>query len=31
MKLWEAEHPYYCNEGNYYASGNDQPSARYKS
>jgi hypothetical protein len=31
MNLWEAEHPYYCNEGNYYAKGNEQPFARYKS
>ena len=29
-KLWEADHPYYCNEGNYYARGNDQPVARYR-
>ncbi|MBB6306284.1 hypothetical protein [Xanthobacter tagetidis] len=28
--LWEVEHPYYCNEGNYYAPGNDQPNAEYK-
>ncbi len=20
-RLWEAEHPYYCNEGNFYAAG----------
>lgn len=29
--LWEVGHPYYCNESNYYAPGNDQPFARYKS
>lgn len=28
--LWEVEHPYYCNEGNYYAPGNDQPTEAYK-
>lgn len=28
--LFEADHPYYCNEGNYYAPGNDQPTARYR-
>lgn len=28
--LWEVEHSYYCNEGNYYAPGNDQPTASYK-
>lgn len=31
MHLWEIEHPYYCNEGNYYASGLDQPVGRYES
>jgi len=30
-KLWEAEHAYYCNEGNYFASGNDQPTSSYDS
>lgn len=30
MELWEADHSYYCNEGNYYAPGRDQPVARYK-
>lgn len=29
--LWSVEHPYYCNEGNYYAPGRDQPTARYRS
>lgn len=29
--LWEAKHPYYCNEGNYYANGNNQPCAKYPS
>lgn len=28
--LWEIDHPYYCNEGNYYASG-EQPTASYDS
>lgn len=28
-RLWEIDHAYYCNEGNYYAPGNDQPVARY--
>jgi len=27
MHLWEAEHPYYCNEGNYYSN---DCGARYK-
>jgi len=31
MRLWEVEHPYYCNEGNYYAPGREQPFAQYKS
>lgn len=31
MHLWEVEHPYYCNEGNYFARGNDQPFIQYKS
>lgn len=30
VKLWEVNHAYYCNEGNYYAPGNDQPVASYK-
>lgn len=29
--LWEVDHAYYCNQGNYYAPGSDQPVARYKS
>lgn len=29
--LWEVDHPYYCNEGNFYAPGNEQPYARYRS
>lgn len=29
-KLWEVKHPYYCNEGNYYAKGNEQPHSHYK-
>jgi len=28
--LWEVRHPYYCNEGNYYAPGCDQPTETYK-
>lgn len=28
--LWEVEHPYYCNEGNYYARGGDHPHQHYK-
>lgn len=27
--LWEVSHPYYCNEGNYYA--HEQPTTHYKS
>lgn len=30
MHLWEIDHPYYCNDGNYFASGNDQPTCHYK-
>lgn len=30
-RLWGSDHPYYCNEGNYYAPGNDQPHGRYRS
>src|SRR5262245_59830993 len=30
-ELWEGKHPYYCNDGNYYAPGNDQPVCRYES
>lgn len=29
--LWENDHPYYCNDGNYYARGNEQPFTRYRS
>ena len=29
--LWETNHPYYCSESNYYASGYDQPYERYDS
>lgn len=29
--LWEVDHPYYCNQGNYYARGNEQPFAKYSS
>lgn len=29
--LWEVDHPYYCNEGNYYAGGREQPNTHYKS
>lgn len=29
--LWGADHPYYCNEGNYYAPGREQPFTRYRS
>ncbi len=28
--LWEAKHAYYCNEGNYFASGGDRVSAKYQ-
>jgi len=31
MHLWEIEHPYYCEESNFYASLNSQPSKRYGS
>lgn len=24
-RLWEIDHPYYCNEGNYFAKGSEQP------
>lgn len=30
MRLWEADHAYYCNNGNYYAPGNEQPTCRYR-
>lgn len=29
--LWEVEHRYYCSENNYFARGDEQPTARYKS
>lgn len=29
--LWEIEHSYYCNEGNYYAPGREQPGSEWKS
>lgn len=29
--LWEVDHPYYCNEGNYFAPGNEQPTTHYRS
>ncbi len=29
--LWEIDHPYYCNEGNYFANINDQPTCTYES
>ena len=29
--LWEINHPYYCNEGNYFAPGMDQPHEEYDS
>ena len=31
MNLWEIDHPYYCNQANYYAHGGDQPMESYKS
>lgn len=31
MHLWEANHSYYCNEGNYYCKVSDDPAGRYKS
>lgn len=31
LHLWEVDHPYYCNEGNYYAPGTDQPFHVYES
>lgn len=30
-RLWEINHPYYCNEGNFYARGDDQPHMEYSS
>lgn len=29
VHLWEVDHPYYCNEGNYYAPGREQPFTEY--
>jgi hypothetical protein len=29
--LWEADHPYYCSVGNYYAPRREQPMAHYRS
>ncbi len=29
--LWECGHAYYCNEGNYFARGDQQPYCHYKS
>jgi hypothetical protein len=29
--LWEVDHPYYCNQGNYFATGGQETSTRYKS
>ncbi len=29
--LWEIDHPYYCNEGNYFAHGDEQPHCEYGS
>jgi hypothetical protein len=29
--LWEVKHPYYCNEGNYYAPGMEQPYTEHAS
>jgi hypothetical protein len=31
MKLYEAEHPYYCNLGNYFCGDAEQPRLEYKS
>lgn len=28
--LWEVDHPYYCNEGNYFARGSEQPTQHYE-
>lgn len=30
-RLWEIDHPYYCSESNYYASGANQPYCKYDS
>lgn len=29
--LWEIDHPYYCNEGNYFASNGDLSASHFKS
>lgn len=29
--LWEIDHPYYCNEGNYFARGGEQPHFHFDS
>lgn len=29
-RLWEIDHPYYCNEGNYFAKGSEQPHTHYQ-
>lgn len=29
--LWEIDHPYYCSDSNYYATGDAQPTSSYKS
>jgi hypothetical protein len=29
--LWEVDHPYYCNQGSYWAPGNNQPMQRHRS
>src|SRR5262245_10682679 len=29
--LWEIDHAYYCNRGNYFASGGEQPVSCFKS
>jgi hypothetical protein len=31
MHLWEIKHPYYCNQGNFFAPGMQQPFERYES
>lgn len=30
-RLWEVDHPYYCSDSNYYASGTNQPFHTYGS
>ena len=29
-RLWEVKHPYYCNLGNYFATGGDDTHTRYR-